>query len=516
MRILRGLLLLSLLTSACVDDPTLGLDEADLVGTPTTARPEVGRVIRTGATPCMGTLVAPSIVVTDAGCAIAHDASSDTPLSGARFEFVDATGQVRTVGINKAVAWQRLSLAHLSTPIASNVATPAAISTLAPDSGATMTVFTTDPSNNRKQRIVYNIPTPFVWDTVDRGGPHFHGGATANGDLALTSDRYNYDDEIAGTTPPTIHRTERILDYWRQFEDKLHAWDGQDEVGFDRYGTDYANTSGQTAASCRALCEADAPCKAFTLGPTGSCWRKKGRTQLRPSPGAVSGLPRKKLAGADVAGTVIRTMVAIEQDACEAACAADSSCRVWTWTALDLWFPTNWTCRLKSTRGTTTSNSLVTSGFVDRDFESVDRPGRDYAAAPATLPPDCAKRCAEDERCAAFTWDGISGLCWLKSDVPFAGASNTTVSGVRRGVEVDVDRPGGDLRTITLGTDTQRTPDINRASRCQAACARDAACKAWVVSERDSAVTRCYLKSSVGPRIVKQGLISGVKGVEFQ
>ncbi|MBL8624054.1 MAG: hypothetical protein JNK64_22285 [Myxococcales bacterium] len=508
------LTLLSMLAAtaaACVDVPDLGDEVDELVGTPTTARPEVGRVIRASGTPCMGTLVAPAIVVTDAGCAIAHDATSEAPLIGARFEFIDATGQVRTVGINKAVAWQRLSFVHLATPIAANLATPAAISTLLPDNGATMTVFTTDPATTLKQRIVYSAPSPLTWDTVDRGGPHFHGPPAGASDLALLSDLYKYDDEIWGTTPPTLSRTERLLDYWRQFEDKLHAWDGQDEVGFDRPGTDYASSPNVTAAVCRAICEGEPQCRAFTLGPTGTCWRKRGRPQLRPSAGAVSGLPRRVRVGIDVVGTVVSTSTQARADLCEAACGRDAQCRVWTWFAPDQ------SCRLKSTRGTILVNADVTSGFVDRDFEQlVDRGGRDYAADPTSEHQACAALCVGDERCAAFTWDGISGLCWRKTDVPGAFASDHTISGVRRGVEADVDRPGGDFKTITLGTNTQRTPDINRATRCQTACARDAACKAWAISERDATETRCYLKSSVSARTVKQGIISGVKGLEFQ
>lgn len=516
MRTLRGLLLLSLLTSACVDDPTLGSGDQDVVATATTARPEVGRVQRTSGTACMGTLVAPQIVATNAGCAIAHDATSDTPRAGARFEFRDAAGVTRTINIDRAIAWQRFSFAHLVTAIPASQATPAAFSTLKPLEDGAMTAFAFDPSGIfGKQLFEYAFPAEVRWDNVDLGGPHFH-GAPVGGDLAGISDRHAWDSGIWGSSSPDVFRTELAFDYWRQFEDKLHAWHGQDEVGFDRYGTDYANTSGQNAGSCRALCESDPQCKAFTLGPTGICWRKKGRTQLRPSPGAVSGLPRSSLTGVDVAGTVISTLIAIPPDLCEAACAADSRCRVWTWIATDQWFPTNTTCRLKSTRGAMTTSALFTSGFVDRDFEGVDRPGRDYAAAPATLPKDCAKRCVEDERCAAFTWDGISGLCWLKSDVPFAAASSTTSSGVRRGVETDVDRPGGDLRSFVLGTDESPFVDTNRINRCQAACARDTACKAWVVHERNNAETRCQLKSAVGQRFAKQGTVSGLKGLEFQ
>ena len=497
--------------AGCVDTPELGIDPGEVAGTPTTARPEVGRVLRDGITPCMATLVAPRLVVTDDGCALGHEASAPAPLRGARFEFTDATGQVRTVGIDRAVAWQRVSLVHLAAPVAATQATPAAISTLRIDDGAPMTVFTTDPATDLKQALGYLAPSPISWDQVDRGGPHFHGELAEHGDLAATSDRYTYDDQIAFTDEPTLSDAEPLADYWRQFEAELHAWDGDDEVGFDRPGTDYASTAGATAASCRALCENDARCLAFTLTPAGVCWRKTGRPALRPAAGMVSGLPRTSRVGVDVAGAVIATSTTSRADLCEATCARDTRCRAWTW------FPFDASCRLKSNRGALLANADVTSGIVDHDYEQfVDRPGRDYASDPTPGHVACATLCAGDEQCAAWTWDVISGRCWRKRDVPGAVASDRAISGVRRGVEVDTDRTGGDYRSFVLGNNTQRRHDLARATRCQAACAREAQCRAWAISERDATETRCYLKSTLTPRSFKQGCLSGVKGLEFQ
>ena len=76
----------------------------------------------------------------------------------------------------------------------------------------------------------------------------------------------------------------------------------------------------------------------------------------------------------------------------------------------------------------------------------------------------------------------------------------------RRGLRYNTDFPGNDYRSFT-------TTAADPASTCQAACAREAACKAWSLSEASSST--CHLKSAIAAPATKRGVVAGLKGVEF-
>ncbi|PEN12560.1 hypothetical protein CRI94_13640 [Longibacter salinarum] len=67
-----------------------------------------------------------------------------------------------------------------------------------------------------------------------------------------------------------------------------------------------------------------------------------------------------------------------------------------------------------------------------------DRPGADYRSIEMNGPPEqCARRCADEPQCAAFTYvePGVQGekaRCWLKTRVPDAQPNARTVSGVKQ------------------------------------------------------------------------------------
>ena len=84
--------------------------------------------------------------------------------------------------------------------------------------------------------------------------------------------------------------------------------------------------------------------------------------------------------------------------------------------------------------------------------------------------------------------------------------SAIAISGVRRGFEYNVDRPGGDYRSFGVGT-----PD---PQVCQAACEDDNRCRAWTMTTEPAGTSnRCWLKSRVpGGRSVT-GIVSGLKGM---
>lgn len=78
-------------------------------------------------------------------------------------------------------------------------------------------------------------------------------------------------------------------------------------------------------------------------------------------------------------------------------------------------------------------------------------------------------------------------------------------SGVRRGIDPESDRVGGDYSTF----DTELRPAL-----CQAACARDGACLAWSYRPMGS-VGRCTLKNSIGARVFSTTNTSGLRGTEM-
>ncbi|MCX7307373.1 MAG: PAN domain-containing protein [Afipia sp.] len=150
-----------------------------------------------------------------------------------------------------------------------------------------------------------------------------------------------------------------------------------------------------------------------------------------------------------------------------------------------------------------------------------DRPGGDYSRSVLQSgdPAVCALQCERDKKCHAWSFnyplvneDGA--VCWLKNSVPARVQSNCCVSGVRgAGVveprnsayEVEIDRQGGDLRNIEVGTDST-------GETCKAVCDADEKCRAWTYARPGyiGKSARCFLKDKVTPPRRKPGFISGV------
>lgn len=150
-----------------------------------------------------------------------------------------------------------------------------------------------------------------------------------------------------------------------------------------------------------------------------------------------------------------------------------------------------------------------------------DRPGGNYSLTPLASgdPTECALRCERDRRCKAWSFaypvPGVeNAMCALKNSVPARVESNCCVSGVRGagvvetkrdGIEMSIDRPGGDYRSFAI----RRIPS---EAVCQRACDNDRKCRAWTYVRPGyiGAQARCYLKSTVRPPKRKPCCISGV------
>src|SRR5262249_17949249 len=114
--------------------------------------------------------------------------------------------------------------------------------------------------------------------------------------------------------------------------------------------------------------------------------------------------------------------------------------------------------------------------------------------------------CTQDERCRAFSY--TAGRCWLKNGVASPALSPSVTSAVRRGFEINSDRPGLDLRSFTI---SYRSPE-----KCQTECAKDSSCQSWTfqpsIANTDAV---CRLKTGIPAQVSHEGMVSGVKGVEY-
>ena len=528
------------LVVACVDpdeagdaEDDLGTDEEALVGgIATSLRPEVGQFFNGAGSVCTATLIAPRVVLTAAHC-LSPAYTATTLASGAVFQFTDAGGTVRAYGADRVHSfgtrrWEYtmfpqttdVAIVHLTVPVPAGQAMPAQIATRGPYWYELSTIFgygcTERPGRTgggAKQAFAFTAGSPsraLCWG--DSGGPVFYGSAGAGGAIwGVNSDFY-----MAGDVTSWTDMFGDVVYYRKQIEGVVRAWDGSDEVGWDRPGMDYAQVSASTTSQCRAACNGDARCAAFTFIPFWStCMLKDGV----PQPvGAwneqiVSGVRQATEVWIDRAGSDYHAFYLPEPraDLCRAACGRDPQCRAWTYS-----FPSGWpasACWLKNGVPAATLNFNTTSGVIpNRGGEpGYNRAGHDYATTWAYSARECADTCARDERCTAYTYvAGGAPSCWLKDGVPggsrLAGAS----SGVKGGLEVDVDRPGGDYRAIEMWDPLP--------SRCQATCAAEAQCQAWTYvppGVLHTLFAYCSLKSSIPPARTTTGMISGLKGHEL-
>lgn len=146
-----------------------------------------------------------------------------------------------------------------------------------------------------------------------------------------------------------------------------------------------------------------------------------------------------------------------------------------------------------------------------------NRPGGDFTHFPLPIPDPnfCRAACAANGNCKSWTFvnPGVQGplaQCWLKSSVPASVVDACCVSGVKAGAggaqEANTDRPGGDFNSVNL-------PLGSNASACRNLCNADGTCKAWtfVKAGFQGANPRCWLKSSVPPKVANNCCTSGVK-----
>jgi hypothetical protein len=96
----------------------------------------------------------------------------------------------------------------------------------------------------------------------------------------------------------------------------------------------------------------------------------------------------------------------------------------------------------------------------------------------------------------------------LKNRIGARQLRSGIISAERRGLEVNIDRPGSDFKSYNLSAPEPEA--------CQALCAQNSLCKAWTyVKATSSRSPRCYLKNAVANSAYNTNTISGLKGLEF-
>ncbi len=535
MRIISAMLLLaSMSTGGCLEDAAL-LDEEDgelVGGQAASARFEVGQFGDGVGGSCTATLIGRQAVLTAAHCLFPMYTGT-IPASGAAFVF-ELTALQRTYRVDRihTFASQRfeyqpdarfttdVAVLHLATPVPITQAVPATIAGQEPTNGQQAVMFgygctdrTPQSGGGFKQAYAFIVGTETrALCPGDSGGPVFDGPITGNGaQWGVTSD-----------FSPYVESPDEMTDvfagvpvYKKQIEAVLRGWDGVNEVEVNRPGLDYTSVTSKTAASCRTTCDNDGRCRAFTFvldGSTGSlgrCWLKEGVPEPVPGSRMTSGIALTMNANRNRGGSDFAMVPALRADVCAAACGRDLACQAWT--HVPPGGSAAGQCWLKgAVPGATVGNGL-TSGVLVRELEpGVNRPGNDIATHTASGGRACARRCAEDERCEAFTvTSAAANNCFLKDAVPAATSGPGMASGVRRGVETNVDRTGGNYRTFTTGRLSPTT--------CQASCAREGQCQAWTYAPPvapETAAT-CFLKDQVPPAVASRGQVSGLKGLEM-
>jgi hypothetical protein len=531
-RVVYGLAIL--MVGGCVAAEDEGIVASEVLGGALTAsRVEIGLLAS-----CTGTLVGGRYVVTAGTCV----ANKTTPAGTFgvlvnNLQRAAAIQRVHLYGWNSAtvpplpvqlqqtgdgVGNNDVALLQLSSPLTASDVTAATVAAM-PPTGGSLTMFgwgctSQQQSPGQKSKLTYTFgQEPQMFCGLDHGGPSFEGfGAQTDALWGVASAIVNGHDQFGNVS----YYKEALLAV-------IRSWEGSPvlEVGFARGGNELRNVATASAAACQTTCEQDAACRAFTFTTDGRCSLQKSVNEWGPCPTCTAGIPRRLEPDTDRNGHVFATVAATSAESCLQICGKNPVCNSYTFDAA------HQTCaeRLFNATETFVASAGKTSG-VSRALEAdIERVGHTYQTLTSTPSPpgnglidtakQCAQLCAVDGRCRAFTFwpsgtrsDTILGLCELKNATPFGIPFPRLSSGVRRGLEYNVDRPGSDLQALDQ--------DPPSAEYCQAACAANPACKAFtfVPPGIQGFSARCYLKSAIPGAVsnaATEGLVSGIAGAEF-
>ncbi len=506
-RVVALLLLFALATSGCtmevsdVDRESRQQEEDVQGGTETLLRPEIG------GQGCSFTLISSELFLTAAHCG-GHAALKigGDPI---RFIYPDGRKTWRDVDriysfstIFRAAHGSDLALGRLASPVTDM--TPVTMQTFLPAPGTPITFVgygSTDPSDGSRGAAIKRYREGSFGDTSfacpgDSGGPLLVGNFAAMGPMiSVMSGQGDVYAHIG-------HHSERLAAAIRSMSGGL-------EPGFDRPGAAFDTVSAARPAACAKHCDADARCRSFSYQASSrTCRLRAAMFPLVPAAGYVSGVPGFTPGDrVDYPGNDIALLDETSDDACRGQCASRSDCAAYT--------SAGGKCRLKSAASKPEACKACTSD-VRRGFEKGwDRPGGDLSQLTVNDAKTCAASCEVVESCRAFTYVPRRSRCYLKSSVPPPRAGDDTsamVSGVKQGLEVNVERSGSDIDHFAID---EAIPQI-----CQARCRIFAGCSSWTMTLEPPDKTgwragHCWLKSGFPRPSARDGAVSGTNGGGF-
>jgi PAN domain len=315
-----------------------------------------------------------------------------------------------------------------------------------------------------------------------------------------------------------------------------------EEWGVDRRGDDYRNFRANDLAQCKAACEQESLCRAytFTVGEN-VCYLKRGygdserrggrvsgvKTSAAPSPPPVAAPaappagPLSEEWGYDRPGNDYRDFQTPTLAACKSACRDEVKCRAYAFNHR------SGTCYLKHGASEHQANHLYASGAKDpgnrppaatepTTEQGFDYAGNDYNSFKAQRPEDCRNACQQEEHCRAYSFNLRSGDCYLKEATGDRQRSANFIAGTKDRRQASPPPPPPRLAvgevTEEWGYDYRghdyrsfRSPDLGT---CKAACRQENRCDAYTLNQRTNT---CFLKDVAGPREANRDTVTGLK-----
>jgi hypothetical protein len=249
-----------------------------------------------------------------------------------------------------------------------------------------------------------------------------------------------------------------------RYDDRRGRGGLSEEYGFDYRGGDYNDFRARSAEACQEECRRDRRCEAYTYNRrSGICYLKDRVGSLNRNRDTVTGTKRGGSGG-------------------------------------------GW-----SGRG-------GRNGFSEE--VGYDYRGGDYDDFRARGVEECQETCGRDRRCAAYTFNRRTGVCYLKDRIGSLERNDATVTGVRGGRPIPYE-PGGGRPPYGQGRGLSeewgydyRGNDyadfrVRGVNECKQRCRDDRRCAAYTFNQRTDV---CYLKDRVGTAQRNRDTVTGVKG----